>query len=109
MLELTLSVAISTISILEMVHLTSGDLHRLDLIYQVFGFSTVCSDILDSTGTALTRDYREVFCTIELMSNTVVYKVIPYVSRSTTYPLVIETLDKRDARMDYGTLVITCE
>ena len=57
MLELTLSVAIGTIGILEMVHFTSGDFHRFDLINQVFGFSTVCSDILNSTGTTFTRDY----------------------------------------------------
>ena len=80
MLKLTLSIAVFAISILEMMHFTSGNLHRFNLINQVFSFHTIGSDILYSTRTALSRYDRKVFCTIEIMRNTIVYKIIPYVS-----------------------------
>ena len=79
-LKLTLSIAVFAISILEMMHFTSGNLHRFNLINQVFSFHTIGSDILYSTRTALSRYDRKVFCTIEIVRNTIVYKIIPYVS-----------------------------
>ena len=109
MLKLTLSIAIFAISILEMMHFTSGNLHRFNLINQVFSFHTIGSDILYSTRTALTRNDRKVFCTIEIVRNTIVYKIIPYVSRATTYTFFVDLFDKGDARVEYGSLEITSE
>ena len=82
-LETAVAVAILALLASEDAQATGTYLDGLDSLYQVLDLGTIGTDILDGTGTHLTRNERQVFSTKELMTNAPGNELVPRFTTTT--------------------------
>ena len=105
MLKTTLTIGIATVRLSDGHHLTSGNLHRLDGLYQVLGLHPVCTDILDGTRPHVTGNQRQVLQPVESCHQGCLDDLVKHLPTATGHPVSFKT-DSQDVRAYYDTIEI---
>ena len=124
MLKFTLTVTILAVSIIKHHYPARSYLNRFHLIYNILGFHTIGTNILNRTGTYFTRNNTQIFNSMIAMLYGISYHIIKHLTTTTgkEYPiriaqsiiplcscqsLVVKNLNTHNSRMEHCTSIIT--
>ena len=83
LLETALTIAILAFRIFYDTDISCSDFHSTDTTNQVLGLGTIGPDVLNGAGTHITRNQREVLCTIESHADTLSYDIVEHLAATT--------------------------
>ena len=124
MLKFTLTVTILAVGIIKHHYFTRSYLYRFHLIYNILGFHTIGTDILNCTGTYFTRNNTQILGSMITMLYGISYHIIKHLATTTgkEYPIriaqsiiplcscqsfVVKNLNTHNSRMEHCARIIT--
>ncbi len=107
-LEAALPVTIAADSVGKLPLLARGYIYGPHLLYEFTDFCTVSTDVLNSSSSHVAGYQRQVFCTVESVGQTLVYKPIPLHAAATDHSFAF-LLCMADGRAHHNTFEMACQ
>ena len=88
-LESALTISILAVGIEQTHHIARSYLYRLHIEYQVLGFGTIRTYVLNGTGSHFARNEREVFGSVPSVCHALSHDIVPCHARAVAYEHVV--------------------